>query len=429
MHPDEAFVLFNRLAVQRLLAFAAAQAPPWPPLLPPSTLAKALPFLAQHCRATGVDLVQLNLFEVVHVSGHLPDPASVFGRRGIGVCDRFVFYHWPELESSAARRNFTGSTRLYQPFAFGTPTYMLPRRKLCQPGRLHDVYPPGSLLGWAPPTNRFASGGWPARPPMALDAGSDRGLKVGCDHTSSVCDADGNEPTQLVFLHIPKAAGTSALSDLRDRGYQTSKFSQAEPCLRDVHCPSQGAIHFTLLRSPRDHILSQYHMCRDSEWGRLHARALPATFEAWLDHFLAPNASRLDAFNCYNPWNMQARALTCSVSKEAGLGRIWGSDDCEKWLALTFGQKCELWGSELHRPTRMAALEPRVPSALSSLDSMVQLAGELLHGACRVVARIDKHVHAPSSPPSTVFHDTQLPRLLTPHHVHGAMHRGRGAIR
>ena len=376
-----------------------------------------------------MDLVQLNLFEVVHVSGHLPDPASVFGRRGIGVCDRFVFYHWPELEHSAARRNFTGSTRLYQPFAFGTPTYMLPRRKLCQPGRLHDVYPPGSLLGWAPPTNRFASGGWPARPPMALDAGSDRGLKVGCDRTAIVCDADGNEPAQLVFLHIPKAAGTSALSDLRDRGYQNSKFSQAEPCLRDVHCPSQGAIHFTLLRSPRDHILSQYHMCRDSEWGRLHARALPATFEAWLDHFLAPNASRLDAFNCYNPWNMQARALTCSVSKEAGLGRIWGSDDCEKWLALTFGQKCELWGSELHRPTRMAALEPRVPSALSSLDSMVQLAGELLHGACRVVARIDKHVHAPSSPPSTVFHDTQLPRLLTPHHVHGAMHRGRGAIR
>ena len=71
VHPDEAFVLFNRLAVQRLLAFAAAQAPPWPPLLPPSTLAKALPFLAQNCRATGVDLVQLNLFEVVHVSGHL----------------------------------------------------------------------------------------------------------------------------------------------------------------------------------------------------------------------------------------------------------------------------------------------------------------------------------------------------------------------
>ena len=101
----------------------------------------------------------------------MPDPATW----QFGVCDRFVFYHWPELEHSAARRNFTGSTRLYQLFAFGTPTYMLPRRKLCQSGRLHDVYPPGSLLGWAPPTNRFASGGWPARPPMALDAGSDRG--------------------------------------------------------------------------------------------------------------------------------------------------------------------------------------------------------------------------------------------------------------
>ena len=683
MHPDEAFVLFNRLAVQRLLAFAAAQAPSLlPPLRrPPSTLAKVLPFFAQRCRTTGVDLVQLNLFEVVHVSGHLPDPASVFGRSGIGVCNQFVFYYWPELERSAARRNFTGSTQFYQPFAFGTPTYMLPRRKLCDPGRLHDVYPPGSLMGWAPPKSRrlasmeelhrrtkrvgspgsplscatrlasskfspatpvrppmaiettlcsawnysltfprgrrcgygynaalyesilthescgviidvganwgqsmlpllsrgwrliafepvretaehaafnlaqnhipqtrgvvisaaasnrtgwgsvylpkrddnaalsaqaaianvggatkelrmrsirlddylasiedvsdiraakidvqghelevlrglghylhtlrpvlivendgklqrkaghmpnevrefleavgyaafclhegvlllespgvprcydviyrFASGDWPARPPMALDASSERGLKVGCDHTSSACDADGNKSALLVFLHIPKAAGTSALSDLRDRGYRTSNFSQAEPCLRDVHCPSQGAIHFTLLRSPRDHILSQYHMCRDSEWGRLHARALPATFEAWLDHFLAPNASRLDAFNCYNPWNMQARALTCSVSKEAGLGRVWGSDDCEKWHGLTFGQKCELWGSELHRPTRMAALEPRVPSALSSLDLMVQLAGELLHGALWQPVLIYA-AHVPSSPPSTV---------------------------
>jgi FkbM family methyltransferase len=653
VHPDEAFVLFNRLAVRRLLAFAAAQAPPWPSLLPPSTLAKALPLFAQHCRTTRMQLVQLNLFEVVHVSGNLPDPASVFDRGGIGVCDRFVFYHWRELERSTVRRNFTGSTRLYQPFAYGTPTYMLPRRELCQPGRLQDVYPPGSLMGWAhqppkgrrlasmealhrhtrragsagsplscathflasskfPPATpvrppmaiettvcsawnysltfprgrrcgygyntalyesilkhescgvvldvganwgqsmlpllsrgwrliafepvretaehaafnlaqnhipqtrgvvisaaasnrtgwssvylpkrddnaalsakaaianvggatkelhmrsirlddylasiedvsdiraakidvqghelevlqglghylhtlrpvlivendgklqreaghmpndvrrfleavgyapfclhkgillleppgvprcydviyRFASLGSPARPPMALDASGARGLKVGCDHPSSVCDANGNEPSLLVFLHIPKAAGTSALSDLRNRGYRTSKLSQAEPCLRDVHCPSQGAIHFTLLRSPRDHILSQYHMCRDSEWGRQHASALPATFEAWLDHFLTPNNSRLDAFNCYNPWNMQARALTCSVANSP--------DKCEKWHGLTFGQKCELWGSELHRPTRMATLEPPVPSALSSLDLMVQLAGQLL---------------------------------------------------
>ena len=642
-----------------------------------------------------MQLVQLNLFEVVHVSGNLPDPASVLGR-GVGVCDRFVFYHWRELEHSKARRNFTGSTRLYQPFAFGTPTYMLPRRELCQPGRLQDVYPPESLLGWAPPkgrrlasmgardllhrrTRRASSTGsqlscatrllvsskfppaTPVRPPktiettvcsawnysltfprgrrcgygyntalyesilvhescgVILDVGANWGqsmlpllsrgwrliafepvretaehaafnlaqnhipqtkgvvisaaasnrtgwrsvylpkrddnaalspkaaianvggatkdvrirsirlddyltyiedasdiraakidvqghelevlqglgvylhtlrpvlivendrklqreaghmpnevrefleavgyaafclhggvllleppgvprcydviyrfapgglpskaldasksvLQVGCSNSLSACDADGNESLLLVFIHIPKAAGTSALSDLRDRGYRTSALSQAEPCLRDVHCPLQGTIHFTLLRSPRDHILSQYHMCRDSEWGRQHASALPATFEAWLDHFLSPNTSRLDAFNCYNPWNMQARALTCSVAKP---------ENCEKWHGLTFGQKCELWGNELHRPKQMATLEPPVPSALSSLDLMVQLAGQLLHVAPWQAGCAFVHVHTLLPLPSffpqftTINLPSPNPRLTCPKHSSG----------
>ena len=201
-----------------------------------------------------------------------------------------------------------------------------------------------------------------------------RASTLGCNVKLGPCDtqlasSDHNQSALLVFVHIPKAAGTSALSDLRHRGYRTSYFSQAEPCLRDVYCRAKGATHVTLLRSPRDHILSQYHMCRDSEWGRLHASsALPATFEAWLDHFLAPNStSQLDAFNCYNPWNMQARALTCSVAS--------GSEACRNSLEQTFVQRCEQWGSELHRPSRVDSLEPPVPSALSSLDSMVQLAG------------------------------------------------------
>ena len=214
-------------------------------------------------------------------------------------------------------------------------------------------------------------------------------MKLGpCD--TQLASSDHNQSALLVFVHIPKAAGTSALSDLRHRGYRTSYFSQAEPCLRDVYCRAKGATHVTLLRSPRDHILSQYHMCRDSEWGRLHASsALPATFEAWLDHFLAPNStSQLDAFNCYNPWNMQARALTCSVAS--------GSEACRNSLEQTFVQRCEQWGSELHRPSRVDSLEPPVPSALSSLDSMVQLAGvvELYSESwCLLELRMRRELH------------------------------------
>ena len=181
VHPDEAFVLFNRLAVQRLLAFAAAQAPPWPPLLPPSTLAKALPFLAQNCRATGVDLVQLNLFEVVHVSGHL----CLTRLRGSSGCATASYstigQNWSTARLVATSRVAHGSTNR-SPLA-RPPTCSHGVSCVSLASWYGIIYPPGSLLGWAPPTNRFASGGWPARPPMALDAGSDRGLKVGCDRT------------------------------------------------------------------------------------------------------------------------------------------------------------------------------------------------------------------------------------------------------
>ena len=40
--------------------------------------------------------------------------------------------------------------------------------------------------------------------------------------------------------------------------------------------------------------------------------ALDVGFETWLDHFLADERGLCEdgAYKCYNPWNMQARALT-----------------------------------------------------------------------------------------------------------------------
>ena len=72
----------------------------------------------------------------------------------------------------------------------------------------------------------------------------------------------------------------------------------------------------SILRSPREHVLSQYLECRYDEWGKrttngtgfpLNGTNVIAGFKTWLSHFSSPEwrPSRGD-FNCYNPINMQA---------------------------------------------------------------------------------------------------------------------------
>ena len=134
VRPDESFVLFNRLAVERMVAFASAQPPFWSQKQPPINMAKGLPLFAQRCEATGASLAQLNLWGVVRVNPRRrPDLVRAYERSGAGVCDHgAVYYNWPALYRGAERNNF--STTLYQPFALGAPAYALSWRPLCPPG-------------------------------------------------------------------------------------------------------------------------------------------------------------------------------------------------------------------------------------------------------------------------------------------------------
>ena len=135
VRPDEAFVLFNRRAVERMVALAAAQPPFWQQTRPPINMARGLPLFAQRCKATGARLTQLNLWEVVRVNPRRrPDLLRIYERSGAGACDHgAVYYHWPALKPAlyggAERNNFTAP--LYQPFSLGTLTYKLPWRPVC----------------------------------------------------------------------------------------------------------------------------------------------------------------------------------------------------------------------------------------------------------------------------------------------------------
>ena len=87
--------------------------------------------------------------------------------------------------------------------------------------------------------------------------------------------------------------------------------------------PSKRENTVVFLRDPYRHVLSQYMECKYDTWGQQVTRGtgFPGThkmeevlggFEEWVRHFVKGKAilGGRGAYNCYNPWNMQARYLS-----------------------------------------------------------------------------------------------------------------------
>jgi len=135
-----------------------------------------------------------------------------------------------------------------------------------------------------------------------------------------------HDPKVINLIHIPKTAGTSFVRDMRTDGIRVA---DAEKCARrqDVYLRPVKSIMFRL---PRAHVFSQYLQCRFSRWGfnqTANETEFPRDepilqgFEKWLAVFANQTLSDpmpLPAFNCYNPWNMQARALVCYPDTKQG---------------------------------------------------------------------------------------------------------------
>mmetsp|Transcript_5324 Transcript_5324/g.6268 ORF Transcript_5324/g.6268 Transcript_5324/m.6268 type:complete len:382 (+) Transcript_5324:208-1353(+) len=126
------------------------------------------------------------------------------------------------------------------------------------------------------------------------------------------------------ITHIPKCAGHSLKDDLIDQITKDRKRIRfAERCYYKWFDPTDNNVIF--LRDPRKQVYSQYLECKhDQRWGRKLTKRFKdfpyvnetkagdiAGFGKWVDYFLAWEMGDSD-FGCYNPWNMQARYLTCN---------------------------------------------------------------------------------------------------------------------
>ncbi len=145
------------------------------------------------------------------------------------------------------------------------------------------------------------------------------------------------DDTRLWHLtHIAKTGGRS----LRKELLKLSRVvAGAEQCYAPFSHPSRLSI--TLFREPRSHVLSMY--LHGAYAGKSRAKrrraagfpvaaagadaaALAAAFRAWTLHFSRGWSPDKGDFYAYNPWNMQARSMTCADP-------AWNADfvnECER---------------------------------------------------------------------------------------------------
>lgn len=139
--------------------------------------------------------------------------------------------------------------------------------------------------------------------------------------------------SKVAFLHIPKTAGASFRHDLNKHG--NLALQKTEMCYQELYnlgrnSSASNPYMITFLRDPRRHVLSQFFECKYDTWGKVSTAGtqFPRSstdiedFTSWVNHFYrhwkrskdksAWNSSDLvvDDFNCYTPYNMQARALS-----------------------------------------------------------------------------------------------------------------------
>lgn len=134
------------------------------------------------------------------------------------------------------------------------------------------------------------------------------------------------------MVHIAKTAGSSLRVDLFRRLHIAVNHTQF--CFGELHRrPVCSGRLVTMLRSPREHVLSQYLECRFDGWGQNVTRGkhFPKSssdfyldFERWVHHFasrgLMGTTGPPNDFGCYNPINFMTRQLACSRPGAAEVG-------------------------------------------------------------------------------------------------------------
>eukprot|EP00873_Tetraselmis_striata_P012927 jgi/Tetstr1/433191/TSEL_002374.t1 len=156
--------------------------------------------------------------------------------------------------------------------------------------------------------------------------------------------------THYAFVHIPKAAGASFQKDCANwMPVGVTVKGNREALLTDTAIRYPATPMVALFRHPWRHILSQFMECEFSPWGKSVTAAHPrwreivpphvgsighsspyVGFYRWLQYFQEPHSDTAEfadpkafAFDCYNPWNLQARYMT-AVDSKAGRRTLEG---------------------------------------------------------------------------------------------------------
>ena len=131
---------------------------------------------------------------------------------------------------------------------------------------------------------------------------------------------------QLVFVKVPKTASTSVQLDLAALGLDAGGVGQGERCFDDLY--QEDAFSLTMLRSPRQHVLSLYLECNCSNWAKLNWRGAVPPFPA------ATSASDLEGFGAWLYYfsEMRVNNTLVELSHVRNFGWMWYPD--WKWCVL-----------------------------------------------------------------------------------------------
>eukprot|EP00928_Gymnodinium_smaydae_P034407 TRINITY_DN2438_c0_g1_i2.p1 TRINITY_DN2438_c0_g1~~TRINITY_DN2438_c0_g1_i2.p1 ORF type:complete len:324 (+),score=73.87 TRINITY_DN2438_c0_g1_i2:52-972(+) len=135
-------------------------------------------------------------------------------------------------------------------------------------------------------------------------------------------DAAMQQPSDrgMFIFHIAKTGGTSANGDIR-RHVNAGNFSGSECCYPSREKLANTDV-VTFLREPVSHVFTQWMHCKQNKDAWFNPQGLPQTLTAWLEHWTKvgdvplsggnDSLSEGNAFRCYMPINLQARAMSCT---------------------------------------------------------------------------------------------------------------------
>lgn len=122
----------------------------------------------------------------------------------------------------------------------------------------------------------------------------------------------------IFFMHIPKCAGTSFTEDMVEHVLPGTPIVSKEGCWGDA----RGSRVFTMLRSPRAHVLSMFFHCKTSSDHVYGHPYMPEDFVEWLqmwhDHRVNFRTGPIP-FCCYRADNLQTGRYLCGGEEKPKL--------------------------------------------------------------------------------------------------------------